>query len=437
VDNQWHDGDNIEFTSLLCNCAQEKGVWKANMFGWKRRSAYRQDILCTVGSLLGDDTDGFRRMLLRAYPRIEVAVKSGIRNDQSKYEAAICIAHFVIADTIAKMQDPDRARAIARNLRVWIDRGGVTAFASDQAGHRFEGIDGLELRLRSALALIASMRNNNLIDDYMVGRFSREIFDTLEGFDASERQRRRYVDVFECIKPTLTVGTDDNSALMPADCEIIDKPKFSGTSVEVNIVPRSFGIVLERQDTGEPITERRKLTQDILKTIPQDAEKFKFANFVSRSGQMYSCVIAEPGSQVFGDMRAFWWALAKAIVTVTQTKANAVRMTEAAFAHVSGHAQGMLQCAFDQTPIHQMRDQFMPTRNIHFEVINEAISTAGDESEVLGLNIALAMVMAIQSEDPILERYAYDSFRKFLWLPGEEPEEFWSFEGECQASSGV
>lgn len=47
------------------------------------------------------------------------------------------------------------------------------------------------------------------------------------------------------------------------------------------------------------------------------------------------------------------------------------------------------------------------------------------EAAKLGLDIALAMVLATQSEDPRLEAFAYQRFKRFLWQPGEEPKEFY------------
>jgi hypothetical protein len=42
----------------------------------------------------------------------------------------------------------------------------------------------------------------------------------------------------------------------------------------------------------------------------------------------------------------------------------------------------------------------------------------------MGLEIALAMILATQAGDPKLERYAFQCLNRFIWLPGEEPAEF-------------
>ena len=71
-----------------------------------------------------------------------------------------------------------------------------------------------------------------------------------------------------------------------------------------------------------------------------------------------------------------------------------------------------------------MRDLIMPLRNVHYEVINKLRNETTNEAERLGLDVALAMVLATQSEDAKLEAHAYQCFKRFLWQPGEEPAEF-------------
>ena len=75
--------------------------------------------------------------------------------------------------------------------------------------------------------------------------------------------------------------------------------------------------------------------------------------------------------------------------------------------------------------IDYMRDMLVLLRNQHLEVISKLITEATNEATKLGLEIALAMVLATQSEDDKLERFAFERFRRFLWQPGEEPPEFY------------
>ena len=74
-----------------------------------------------------------------------------------------------------------------------------------------------------------------------------------------------------------------------------------------------------------------------------------------------------------------------------------------------------------------MRDMIVPLRNVHLTVISQMKEKETSEAAKLGLDIALAMVLATQSEDPKLEAFACRRFKRFLWQPGEEPVEFRQF----------
>ena len=75
--------------------------------------------------------------------------------------------------------------------------------------------------------------------------------------------------------------------------------------------------------------------------------------------------------------------------------------------------------------IDELREEPMYARNIHYEVLCNMINKAESEAGKLGLEICRAMVLATQSEDPAVEAFAFDRFKRFLWRPGEEPHEFW------------
>lgn len=59
------------------------------------------------------------------------------------------------------------------------------------------------------------------------------------------------------------------------------------------------------------------------------------------------------------------------------------------------------------------------------EVISKMKDGAENEAAKLGFDVALAMVLATQSEDPKLEAAAFSRFKNFLWQPGDEPKEFY------------
>src|SRR5207302_707583 len=73
------------------------------------------------------------------------------------------------------------------------------------------------------------------------------------------------------------------------------------------------------------------------------------------------------------------------------------------------------------TSIEELREEPMYARSIHFDVISKMISAADSEAGKLGLEICKAMVLATQSEDPALEAFAFQRFKRFLWRAGEAP----------------
>jgi hypothetical protein len=398
------------------------------MFNWFRGSRYREEVLDTVAVLLTDTSSALRRSLHRQYPGIEKAIKTGEEESQNKHELAITITQVVLAATIEQMPDDARKRSIVNGLATWIDSGGVERFQHDVSNGRCNDIDGFELRLRAAVSSIWEMQGDGRVENDSCARFLREILGALEGLDAEEREKRRYLHVLESVKETLKIGADDDSDLMPIDYARAQAGEFSGVEYEIRIISTPSGLAMQREDTGSTIVERRTITQDLLKQVPREAEKLIFVNLNARSGEIYSCVIAEPEHDVFGNQRAAWWSLAKTIVRVTEAKANGVRMTEMAHAHASAVARAVWDSAIEQTPIENMRDQLMQMRHIHFQVINQGMQSAENEAQRLGREIGLAMVMAVQSEDEKLERFAFNSLKKFIWMPGEEPQEFWHHE---------
>jgi hypothetical protein len=398
------------------------------MFGWWRGNAYRRVVLDTVSLLMVDKDGTLCQALIKEYPGIENAIRKGEKIKQNRYELGIIITQSVLASTIAQMKDFERRRHIADSLCSWVDGGGVETFNKDLAEGNFNGVDGFDLRLRAALSFISNMQTDKRVEDDMCHRFLKEIVGALDGLDANERERQRYLDVFENIKETLRVGENDNSGVISTDYHRPVREEFCGVEHDVRIVSTPSGLVIQRKDDESPVTERRTVTQDQLREVPRDAENLKFVNLRARSGEIYSCIIVEPEGLVIGNQRAAWWSLAKAIVQVTEAKANGFRMTAMAHAHVHAVARAVWDAAVKETPIKDMRDQIMPMRQIHFGVINKGMESAENDAQRLGREIALALVMAVQSEDERLEHFAYSSLKKFILIPGEEPEEFWQHE---------
>jgi hypothetical protein len=402
------------------------------MFGWSAREAYRKDVLAVVADIVVDADGRMIPAMLRQYPGIEDTIRSSFDNKVIKDETGVLISLVFLSDMLDRMEDRARRGVVARAIRAWAtaDANVVAAFRADAAAGRVDrNLDVLDLRLRLALSTVMNMAQTGRVAVDTFERFAGELVGALDGVSRDERDRRRLIDaVQDALAPKLKASDDDTSAVMPPSYEPSEPADFSGTLVEVTVVPTPSGLALRRKDDGEIITERRTLTQDTLASLPNDAERYRFANLRARSGEIYSCVVVEPGSKVFGDMRAFWWALACSIVETTAARANVTQLTQEAFVVVYGNARGMWDSAIQQQPIENMRDLIMPLRNIHFEVITGLIDKAQSEAEKLGVKIALAMVMAVQSEDERLERYAYRRLKRFLWRKGEEPREFWGHE---------
>jgi hypothetical protein len=172
----------------------------------------------------------------------------------------------------------------------------------------------------------------------------------------------------------------------------------------------------------------RSLTQQDLEKIKQeDWEDCRYVNLRSRGGEIVSCIIVGEDSEIIGSPRAFWWALAKVSVKMTDVRASGVRMSVYALARVHAEARAMWDAVIGRSrSIEELREEPMYARNIHLNVLSKMIEESESEPGKLGLEICKAMVPATQSEDDKLEAFAYQRFNRFLWRPGEEPQEFYA-----------
>lgn len=228
---------------------------------------------------------------------------------------------------------------------------------------------------------------------------------------------------------------NDDGPLFAAMDEEKEMPPLSGMQEKVTLIRAANGITMIKESDGQPVTERRSLSQEDLGKVPEDAEEIHFVNLTVPSKydkdekEIYSCLIVQPDSQVFGNMRAFWWSLAKMHVEGITRILGRTKMTEQAYAHVFANAQMMWNIVIEESgTIDHLRDQLVPIRNVHLDVISQMKDQAASDADRLGLDIALAMVLATQSEDKKLEAEAFDRFKKFLWQPGDEPKEFYMHE---------
>jgi len=205
-------------------------------------------------------------------------------------------------------------------------------------------------------------------------------------------------------------------------------PELNGTECKVRITFTATGFALVRKDDGTEIIERRSLSQqDIEKVKREDWEDCRYVNLRTRGGEIVSCLIVGKDSEIIGSPRAFWWALAKVSVKMTDVNACGVRMSVHALARLHTEARAMWESVIARSrSIEELRDEPMYARKIHLDVLSKMIAESESEVGKLGLEICKAIVLAVQSEDEKLEAAAYQRFKRFLWRPGEEPREFYA-----------
>jgi hypothetical protein len=209
---------------------------------------------------------------------------------------------------------------------------------------------------------------------------------------------------------------------------LADLSDLNGTECKVRLIFTASGIAMVRQEDNTEIVERRSLTQgDLQKVKREDWENCRYVNLHARGGEIVSCLIVGEDSEIVGSPRAFWWALAKVSVQMTDVKASSARMSAHALARIHTEARAMWDTVIERSrSIEELRDEPMYARNIHLNVFSKMIAQSDSEAGKLGLEICQAMVLATQSEDDKLEAYAYQRFKRFLWRPGEEPREFYA-----------
>lgn len=193
----------------------------------------------------------------------------------------------------------------------------------------------------------------------MFGLFKKKQKDTEE----FERIKDSIYEAFGLIKE-LRLENDTGPLLSFASYEK-DLPQLSGVQIKVALVYAANGITMIKED-GHPVTERRSLSQEDLSKVPTDADECHFVNFTAASGEIYSCIIAEPNAQIYGSMRAFWWSLAKMHLERISQAIEYTKMTELAFSHVYANARCMWDIVVERSgSIDDMRDQLVPMRNVH------------------------------------------------------------------------
>jgi len=402
------------------------GCGGGSVAGFFAKRKFRNEVMARVNAMLLFYPGGVKN-LARNYPNLETAIDGNFDDGGISHgRSAVMIAASVIANEFEALNPNDRD-AIRRQLAT-ID---LNQFKHALRGNGQIPQDTMGGTSLAALAIVMAdieLNNGEITQDHF-NDFVSEIKGALQGKNFSQRSYERTRDTLDEVlgPPPLRDGDDDASDILPSQRYHGDVPAFNGTECNVRIAPTATGFALIRKDDGAEIVERRSLSQKDIEKVPrQDWDNCRFVNVRTRSGEIVSCLILGEESEVFGSKRAFWWALAKVTVRMTDVHASDLRMSVRALANVNAEARAMWDAVIKQSSsIDELREEPIYMRCTHHEVICNMINKAEREAEKLGLEICRAMVLATQSEDPALEAFAFDRFKRFLWRPGEEPAEFW------------
>ena len=395
------------------------------MFAYFKRRQHEKATLETLYSVLSLYPQGPHRVLTD-YRGIREAINDHYKNGMPAPKSAVMIAGMVLAD-ICESLDPAERTMLKEQVAAinWGDFAGMIGEVRSrrQPASPNEMTHGT-LFVGVAIITAQDILNRGQIEPDDLKLFLSEVTGSLLGKSSDVRSSGRLVTVLDNTVPTLSVGDDDKTRVLPSRPWELH-PELSGFEADVTLVLGPTGITLVRTDSGEQITQHRSLRQDDLAKIPRNFDSYHFVNLTtSRNGEICSCILAGPDNVVYGDRRAFWWALARENVATTTAKANGTPMTETALARIRATGQGLWDEATRRNSVDQMRDQLVLMRNTHFTAAQKLIATQPDEPGKLGLEIALAMILATQSEDEKLEKFAFQQFKRFLWQDGEGPQEF-------------
>lgn len=398
-----------------------------------KRRAYRKEVTERVNAVLAFYPGGVKQMT-RNYPGLPDGIDGNFDGEISVGESALWNAGTILTNEIEAL-DPEDREAMRKQISTldWelfkrVLRGEFNVQQGITVGTSFVAL---------AMVVAEAQTNRGEVTDKQFKTFMSEVFGALEGKSRQERSSERMHSILDETlgPPPLTAGDDDTSEVYPSTGGNGELGDLNGIECKVRIVYTVTGYALVRLDDGRQITERRSLTQADIEQVPRESwEDCRFVNLHTRSGEIVSCLIYGSDNEVLGDRRAFWWALAKVIVNMTDVKAGSTRMSLHGLAVVHTAARGMWDTVVERAgSIEELRDEPMYVRNTHFDVISKLMTQAQNEAEKLGLEVCKAMVLAVQSEDDKLEAAAYQRFKRYLWREGEEPREFYAHDAVASA----
>ncbi|MGA2056825.1 MAG: hypothetical protein ABSG88_16115 [Bradyrhizobium sp.] len=397
------------------------------MAGFFARRKFRNEVIARVNAMLLFYPGGVKN-LARNYPNLGSAIDGNFdAGGISQGRSALLIAGSIISNEFEHL-DPNDRDVIRRQLgKIDFEQFKRTLRGNGQRPQDIMGGTSL-----AALALVMAeieLKNGEVSEDDFKN-FASEVSGALQGKGFAQRSYERTRDTMDEVlgPPPLRDGEDDASDVLPSQRYLGELPDFNGTECKVCITFTPTGFALIRKDDGVEIVERRSLTQKDIEKVPlEDWKDCRFVNLRTRSGEIVSCLIVGEESEVIGSKRAFWWALAKVTVRMTDVHAGDLRMSVHGLARVHAEARAMWDTVIERSSsIEQLREEPMYARSIHYDVISNMIKKAESEAGKLGLEICRAMVLATQSEDAALEAFAFERFKRFLWRPGEEPQEFYA-----------
>jgi hypothetical protein len=398
------------------------------MLKYLKRRKYRKQVLDSLYAVLYPYPRG-RDNIIKDYPRIRDLIKSNFADGGTPQRAALLAAAPILAKLIGTLSADQRA-LIDQQLQQ-IDVRQARELMRDLRGGKplpKEIAFGTVL-LGNAITTAQTLVDRREVDQADYDTFVSEAFGALSGTSSRAWSSEPIVAGLDLAMSLPKLIGQDEGPLLPRPLGAFELPPLSGTEVQVKLVSTPAGILLVSEEDGRQITERQRLSQQDLQTVPSELGVYRFVNLRARSGEICSCIIAGEDAQVIGSMRAFWWSLAKLNVWMVDASARMTRMTATALADVHAAAIAMWDAAIRGAhTIDNMRNLTMPVREAYLETINKLRIETTSDSKRLGLDIALAMVLATQSEDARLEAHAYQRFKQFLWRPGEEPAEFREYE---------
>lgn len=398
---------------------------------WSRRR-YRRAYETALTQMFAPYPSGINE-LFRQHPHIKKIFGRHSLADQNSPQALACIAARPITRHLLSMLNDGECREVKEELQQ-LDFQLLTSSADAWA-------NGMTIQLQDDLKLITNIVGwaavimerysaLELVDESVIGRYFDYVRGVLDGLSDEEIDAEELGNILHegLGLPTVTLGDDDRSRILPTLPSPSDPPNFIGRSVKIHIDIRGGELLLKRQSDGEVIWCSSSVKEDFLKNAPNGLHEGELAQ-IPEDGIIRSCIIAGPEHNVYGDSAAFWWSFAKATVVTADVSLRAPRYSENAFDLLKIRARSIWERALEESDysVQYMRSCSPIMKNVHHEAISGLMTGDRNSIEFIGAKVALAMVVATFSLDRLLEERAFSLFGGLLWPTGDVPIEFLSY----------